>query len=734
MQRSNPITMDYWIYVLYLGTAIDINGVFQTIIKIGSTLYPACRKWAYSTYSPKPPVYLHLFQLAPEAFHDDPQNLYDLDHRQFPNYLLQTGRANMHLQHSGGSEWYQKEGWDYVHVLREFFQAQGIHVIQQHDHDPYPMRPMTEQEQKQVEAEDTTRRTRIVSPVTCDSFAIKRDFFATFLLPGQLPRRNQLELWDRFEAICDQWTEHHIAQYYGIVQWATGTGKTIALLMLFVLSAHASKKRGHLFRGLLLSPKNDIFDTILPHIRKLSKWGITVCEGHHGQLSSLVIPIDTPVLLLATHASLTTTAQWDALPAITHFHYDEVHRITGDEFHTRLQQKRQEWATPFLTGTSATPKTSASAQHKKLADLFGHPLQILHRCDVDEAIQEGWIAQPRFGVHVLSNMLQRAVVVRSFVEIIRQSITEKQAQGKWKGGKVIVYLPAVYEVCKAVSMAKEIMPEWHLYTAVDDDARIASSDDLFLTDPADGQPRILFACERYREGSDIYGLDMTLVLMGETIAAYILLQIAGRALRCDYAGKEGWCIVVRPSDDGTTEDDVFDSIVLNIMECMGKDGEPSKEKTRRLVEKFFGPVAINGKVYHVEETIQRIQAMYARKAFERADPKEKYEVIRALNREMGLGSRHDYSLCSMEHSKYIVDPKAYFKDQWVSWYHFLGVDTSAFPPTKAEWTARWKQMGIRSWTEYNQKKSPLLPAHPGEMYESYTNPSAEFNEEDEIVW
>ena len=725
--------MDYWIYVLYLGTAIDINGVFQTIIKIGSTLHPAYRKWAYSTYSPKPPIYLHLFQLAPEAFHDDPKNLYDLDHRQFPNYLLQTGRAEVHLQHSGGSEWYQKEGWDYVHVLHEFFQAQGIHIIQQHDHDPYPMRHMTEQEQKQVEAEDTTRRTRIVSPVTCDSFAIKRDFFATFLLPGQLPRRNQLELWDRFEAICDQWTEHHIAQYYGIVQWATGTGKTIALLMLFVLSAHASKKRGVIFRGLLLSPKNDIFDTILPHIRKLAKWGITVCEGHHGQLSSLVIPTDTPILLLATHASLTTTAQWDALPAITHCHYDEVHRITGDEFHTRLQQKRHEWATPFLTGTSATPKTSAVSQHKKLADLFGHPLQILHRCDVDEAIQEGWIAQPRFGVHVLSNMLQRAVVVRSFVEIIRQSITEKQAQGKWKGGKVIVYLPAVYEVCKAVSMAKEIMPEWHLYTAVDDDARNALSDDRFLTDAADGQPRILFACERYREGSDIYGLDMTLVLMGETIAAYILLQIAGRALRCDYAGKEGWCIVVRPSDDGTTEDDVFDSIVLNIMECMGKDGEPSKEKTRRLVEKFFGPVAINGKVYHVEETIRRIQAMYARKAFERADPKEKYEVIRALNRDMGLHSRYEYDH-TQSHPKYIVDPKAYFKDQWVSWYHFLGVDTSAFPLTKAEWTARWKQMGIRSWTEYTQKKSALLPAHPGEMYESYTNPSAEFNEEDEIVW
>jgi hypothetical protein len=729
--------MEYWIYVLDLGTAIEIEGVFQRIIKIGSTLHPACRKWAYSTYSPKPPVYLHLFQLAPEAFHDDPQNLYDLDHRQFPNYLLQTGRANVHLQHSGGSEWYQKEGWDYVHVLHEFFQAHGIHVIQQHDHDPYPMRPMTDQERKQVEAEDATRRIRrtVVSP-QCDSFATKRDFFATFLLPGQLPRRNQLELWDRFEAICDQWTKTQISQYQGIVQWATGTGKTIALLMLFVLSARASKKHGVIFRGLLLSPKNDIFDTIISKIRKLSKWGITVCEGHHGKLSSLLLPTDTPILLLATHASLTTTAQWDALPTITHCHYDEVHRITGDEFHTRLQQKRHEWATPFLTGTSATPKTSALSQHKKLADLFGHPLQILHRCDMDEAIQEGWIAQPQFSVHVLSNTLQRAIILRSFVEIIRQSIMAKQAQGKWKGGKVIVYLPLIEEVCAAVSMARDMMPEWHLYIAVDDDARIASSDDLFLTDAADGQPRILFACERYREGSDIYGLDMTLVLMGNTMATYILLQIAGRALRCDYVGKEGWCVIVRPSDDGTTQDDVFDSIVMNIMDFMGSDDDapPSKERTRRMVEKFFGSVAINGKVYDVEETIQRIQAMYARKAFERADPKEKYEVIRALNREMGLGSRYEYSLCSTEHPKYIMDPRAYFKDQWVSWYHFLGVDTSAFPPTKTEWTARWKQMGIRTWTEYTQKNSPHLPAHPGEMYESYTNPLAEFDEEDEHVW
>jgi hypothetical protein len=43
-------------------------------------------------------------------------------------------------------------------------------------------------------------------------------------------------------------------------------------------------------------------------------------------------------------------------------------------------------------------------------------------------------------------------------------------------------------------------------------------------------------------------------------------------------------------------------------------------------------------------------------------------------------------------------------------------------------------MGIISWTEYKQKNSSLLPINPAEMYEDYTNPDKEFEEEDEIIW
>jgi superfamily II DNA or RNA helicase len=576
---------------------------------------------------------------------------------------------------------------------------------------------------------------------------LKEEFFDTFLEKGCIPRRIQLELWDKFEEICRTGNK-----YKGIVQWATGTGKTIALLMLFVLTAEKCRREGRIFRGLLIAPKNDIFDTIIHHIRKLSKWEIVVCEGHNARLTLLHIPIDKPVLVTVTHASLTEIESWNKLPAMTISHYDEVHRITGDEFYTLLKAKLTEWDVQYLTGTSATPKTCNTTQHKKIAELFGDPIQILHKCDVDEAILEGWIAQPRFGVHVMPNMIDetvvnhditttirkpvnRGVIITGFVKILKASIQSKKEKGLWKAGKVIAYLPFRTEVCEAVAIAKVLMPEAVIYTAVED--ADAFADDLFISDNADGTPRILFACERYREGSDIKGLEMTLILMGNTIGANIVLQVAGRALRNDYEGKEGWCVIVRPSDDGTTEEDLFDSIVLEIMELIGKEttSVPTNMKIRQVVEKFFGNVAISGKVYDVDETVKRIQSLYVRQTFERSPPKEKYEVVRNINKEMGIISKNQYEDRQSEHLKYIADPKAYFRESWVSWYHFLGVDTSFFPQTKTEWVRVCKDMELTSWNDYKSKNTLVLPRNPGEMYDDYDNWDKEFGIESQgHIW
>lgn len=101
------------------------------------------------------------------------------------------------------------------------------------------------------------------------------------------------------------------------------------------------------------------------HITKLSKWDIQICEGHNARMSSLYIPVNVPVLVTATHASLTELNIWDKLPTMDICHYDEVHRITGEEFHAILPRKLVDWRTRFLTGTSATPLTCRTAQNAR---------------------------------------------------------------------------------------------------------------------------------------------------------------------------------------------------------------------------------------------------------------------------------------------------------------------------------------------------------------------------------
>ena len=661
------------------------------VYKLGKATSAKDRSSTYLTSEPIPGYYIMVVEVG-----DNMDTVDTLMKQYFKKYQKYFG---------GGTEYYDR---CIEQLLVPFIQSLGI---------PYRVLSKTE-----IDNMERTVRESIKEQ------SDNKQFFATFLPPNVVPRRIQTELWNIFNQICIE-----DKTYRGIVQWATGTGKTIATLILFVLSATSHMKKGKIFRGLMIAPKNDIFDTIIHHIRKLANWDIIICEGHNAQLSSLKIPTDKHILITATHASLTDAQQWLKLPPITHCHYDEVHRITGDMFYGLLQEHLEQWDTQFLTGTSATPKTCIVSQHNKLAELFGNPLNILHKCEVDEAITEGWIAQPRFGVNVISKEITKEQTIHSVVNIVRTSIADKQSQNKWRGGKVIVYMPLRSDICRAVVVAKEIMPEAKIYTAIEDAE--ASNDDMFVSDEADGTPRILFACERYREGSDIRGLEMTVVLMGDSIGANVIIQIAGRALRQDYVGKEGWCIIVRPSEDGTSEDDVFDSIMLQIVEFIGQSGNPGQHRVRQMVEKYFGQMAVSGKVYDVEETVRRIQTFYARKAFEHATPKEKYEVVRDLNRELMVQTKDQYNQKSGEHAKFIENPRFYFKDQWISWYHYLGIDTSAYPQTKQEWVQKCKELGILRWQDYKENhKKNNLPENPSEMYEDYTNWDREIGVSDDYVW
>jgi superfamily II DNA or RNA helicase len=554
--------------------------------------------------------------------------------------------------------------------------------------------------------------------------------FCQVFLPEHTPRRIQQELWDIFEEVC-RTREVSDEIYKGIVQWPTGTGKTIAILLLIVLAKHYCSLAGGIYRSILVSPRNDIFKTIGGDFRKLSIFGITLYDGSDGKFSRLAIPTDEDVLIMACPDSLRKQETgMESLPPIHHVHYDEVHRITGSLFFEGLKEHLVVWKTAYLTGTSATPKTSCPEQHRKFSELFGDPYPLLHRCEVDEAVREGWIATPRFHIQVTPRVEKggETAYYQAMLEAIRRAICRKKEMGLWQGGKLIVYTSTVEATRWCASHANEIIPEAVVYQAVDG---VDRSDSAFVDASPDGAIRILFACDRYREGSDIKGLEMTTVLIGDSISAYILIQIQGRSLRLDYSGKEGWCLIVCPCEEGETEDAVFDRVALNLFSYLGTQaGTWTKKDIQRYVTMYFADVVLNGRVCSTEETIKRIQAAYLRREFqEERTPKQRLEAMRAYHRDMGLCSKIEYLERYQEHPHFIPDPRAHFQDRgWISWYHYLGKDTSQYPATKTEWIARCKERGIQTWEQYKeeQKKVEWMPSEPGGMYDDFTSWSDEF--------
>ena len=583
---------------------------------------------------------------------------------------LRAIEAMMHLQFESyrrRREWFELESPEPVHnficLLPAFIQECTLADIQDLQHSHVDMK--REEQLMNLRPEPNPEPNPEPEPIQATineklpARNPQKGYFDHMLEPGQVPRRIQSELFDAF------WEKTATSDAYkGIVQWPTAVGKTIGTLSLFFISFMRCLSQGKIWRGLLIAPQNDILNTIIEPIKKLEKWGIIVILGHDAQFTDAMLkcPTGKHMLIITTHASLTDRNKWEMLPEIHHCHYDEVHQCTG----VQLFKMLKEWIPKFVyfTGTSATPKTCNSDQHSRLHDLFGSPLSILHQCEMDEAVSEGWIAKPK----ISANIVDFGTRIQEFVGIISQSIAQKQADSKWMYGKVIVYLDTITDVQNAVCCALHgFKGTATVYMAVknpndheeaessstdESDMLVdgARSDKQFISDVADGSPRILFACQRYRQGSDIKGIEMTVVLFNATIATNVVVQIIGRALRKDanYDNKEGWCVLVKtrcPESSGEsddTEEDVLDSILLefaNFVLVSSGSSVHTKQKIREFVMQFLVPLRNDNKNYSIEETVNRMQCMYLRKEFATCGNK----CLREYCNENGIDSSFEYA-------------------------------------------------------------------------------------------
>jgi superfamily II DNA or RNA helicase len=688
--------MSYYLYAIS-----NLYSLSRGLIKLGCTQHPISRLRVYRT-GDAPDIdlekeYLGLWEIQASS-------MATMKHKETILHLYFHRQRTK--RNSRWTEWFRVD----IEKVRSFMDTQSF-VIQE----------VSMSEIKEIHRKtdsDESYPEDIADHMPEEDVRLKQLFFHEFL-GEKTPRRIQDEVWDTYASLVKN------GSYRGIVQWATGAGKSVAMMILIVITAQYYQMEGKLYRGLLVTHKNDIFDTLGPYLEKLIHFGIHVVRGDHGHFYQIKVPSDKSILITATHASLTHTESWQKLPDLNHIHYDEVHRSTGEQFIDILEEHLEKWNTPFLTGTSATPKTSDVSQHTKMYRLYGNPLSILHRCDVEQAITEGFIASPRFSVHVISDTTVRDIQLQSFLATMKDTIQQKKTQGK-----IIAYLPFREDVKRIIPYAKAD-PFWHVYNAISDPE--SDSDHQFVEAPLNESLKIhvLFACERYREGSDIKGLEMTAVLMGKSICAYILLQIIGRALRLDYPEKEGWCMIMRPSEDGCTEESVFESIVMDIMTFLDQTSG-NAHVIRKLVHAYFGEVTVNGKVYDMEETIRRIQAMFERKLFQRPK-KERYEFVQQRNLESNITSKTMYYKSDSQPS-FIKDPPSYFEKEWKNWAHFFGKDTSIYPPTKEAFIDYCKKEGFDTFEDYQLRTTHHPLIEPSEVYNDWISWDDEMKTECDVIW
>lgn len=707
---------DPYLYILDMGSFYLKDKIPTHAVKIGTTWKPALRKLNFMTAHPTQPKYLALFLLDKRQFAKQ-TDLFKLDNAKFPLFLQNLGKRYLHIQQGSGTEWY----WnieDLIPIVEDFLKREKIHYRLIKD-DPYPnTRFMLWKETQSLLSEDFGKM--FGDPNLYSEYHKKE--FLELVVPGRKFRSIQNDLWDLFVTLI----RNNTFPIKGIMQWPTGVGKTIAILMMIVI-AKKFKFFQEPIHALIVAPKNDIFESVKSQFLLLENYGIKILEGYDSRLSTIKYP-NCDWILLATHAGLVNETEnhrrFDELPAINFFLYDEVHRATGEIMFDFIIRKTKEWNTPFILGTSATPLTSNVSQHAKIKQIFGDkPLQ---RCDYISAIKNKWIAKPFFNFYVHSGSFDD--IYEYMGSQISALIEKRRIEKMWHGGKIICYIPSKISECeRALDIVSKSVPhDYNLYSA-NEVNKIFKTDKDFISAHFKNSPHILFTCQKYREGSDIKGIEMNNIVVGNSIEPYILVQIAGRALRYEYENKEGWCNIFKKT---SKETETAEQALYDIFKRLSDDYDlfsidhdkkelPNIQQISHIIREYIGEIKIDTKTYDKDKAINIINRLYTREHLNKIN----YEYCREINSTLGLKTKYEFFEL-FKSGNYPVDldndPNLKFKDKWVSWYDFMAVDVSKYPRDIDEWVKICKANGVSDEQSYNKLllKNNNLPPSPSEMYDT----------------
>ena len=370
------------------------------------------------------------------------------------------------------------------------------------------------------------------------------DFIKEFILLGKELRSIQKELWDKL--IKDR------ENINGLIQWPTGTGKRIAIIMIIIILYIYYKSIGKSFRCVVAANRNDIFDgSAWEEYEMIKNCGLPVFKGSKGKLKDKYegIKKNESFLLITTHHSLVKDKSDDLSEDgnrlkdldIDCMIYDETQNITSPAMYEYLKNNKPK----HLVGISATPETDDEEQNKKIEDLFMG--KYLSKCSYKYAIDQGWINNCKFYLEEYPNNKE------DVLNKINTLIQWRKSRNMWKTKKFIIWVPSCRnEQNEYYEYIEEHYPTWTIYDKLSN----------FDKDNLNDEPMCLILCQTGREGYDRKDIEFG-VHIGDS-ATHLYIQEQGRSMRKDYDNKLSELLIF------CSEDKMYD-LDSKIPEYMGDD-------------------------------------------------------------------------------------------------------------------------------------------------------------------
>jgi hypothetical protein len=425
------------------------------------------------------------------------------------------------------------------------------------------------------------------------------DFIKEFILLGKELRCIQKELWDIL--IKDP------ENINGLIQWPTGTGKRVAIIMIIIILYIYYKSGGKQFRCVVAANRNDIFDgSAWEEYEMIKNCGLPVFKGSKGKLCREYEKINSngSFLLVTTHHSLVKEDKSSGLSEdgtrlkylnIDCMIYDETQNITSPAMYKYLKDNKPK----HLVGISATPETDDEKQNNKIKNLFDD--NYLSKCTYKYAIDRGWINNCKF-------YLEEYQTKEYVLNKINTLIQWRKYRNMWKTKKFIVWVPSCKnEQEEYFEYIHEHHPNWVIYNKLAD----------FDKDNLDDEPMCLILCQTGREGYDRKDIEFG-VHIGDS-ATHLYIQEQGRSMRKDYDNKLSELLIFCGRDK-------MDDLYIKIPEYM--DGNyisylPDNDLINFIEETSEEEIEMREEIKQKEEELKKLREQLENKENIRKEEKER---------------------------------------------------------------------------------------------------------------